>query len=92
VWLGGPGDKGTTTLGPFRFDAKIEAQADPIATTDEPTPRAELQTTAAGCLEKTLEALAAPAGHTPDNTIGLNEILIVGTATWNAIVPEILFP
>jgi hypothetical protein len=82
--------------GPFAFDAKIEGHADPRGTTvAEP-----LDGTDAGCLQKNLkylggtwETTAGPLGVLfpgPNARVGLNEILIVGTASWDTRVPQVL--
>jgi hypothetical protein len=79
----------------YPFDAKIEAQADPRGALADENANA-FDFSAVGCLEKTLVNL--PNGQTgsqdtnSDEFTGLNSILIVGTATWHSVVPELLFP
>ena len=83
IWEGQAADESTSTN--YLFDAKIETQADPrfVSVTAEP-----LDTTAAGCLEKTA-ALLNPVGD-PDPRTGLNDVLVVGTASWRVEdVPEV---
>jgi hypothetical protein len=75
------------------FDAKVEAHADPAAVEGGLYPRRPLagsgysasDSTDAGCLQKTADL--DPGMHWP-GTIGLNDILIVGTATWDSRVPK----
>ncbi|MBI2169293.1 MAG: hypothetical protein HYU28_07300 [Actinobacteria bacterium] len=83
IWAGLPADEGTATN--YIFDAKIQTQADPrsVNVTAEP-----LDTTAAGCLEKTAAILNPLAD--PGPSTGLNDVLVVGTASWRVEdVPEI---
>ena len=83
IWAGLPTDQGSSTN--YIFDAKIETQADPreVNVGEEPT-----DTTAAGCLEKTVATLN-PVDSSGPRT-GLNDILVVGTASWRVEdVPEL---
>lgn len=67
----------------YVFDAKVQTQADPrgVNVTTEP-----LDVSAAGCLEKTART---NAGLPLNNRVGLNSVLVVGTATWRAETPPV---
>lgn len=67
----------TGPAGTFEFDSKIQAHAYPVAA-DGP-----LDQTDAGCLQKTVN------NNGSDRT-GLNDILIVGTSSWDVRAPAIL--
>jgi hypothetical protein len=75
------------------FDAKIETAADPAALAGglyPKTPQAgaydAFDATDAGCLQKT----AALGVNDPSGRTGLNDILIVGTATWDSRTPSLI--
>jgi hypothetical protein len=76
------------------FDAKIETGADPAALAGGLYPKAPLtghaydafDATDAGCLQKTANLGANDA----TGVTGLNDILIVGTATWDSRTPSLI--
>jgi len=88
-------DSHGNNLGSHSFDAKIEAHADPAALAGGLDPKSQFttydafDTTDAGCLQKTLAKLGVPGtGNANANAIGINDILIVGTSTWDTVTPE----
>jgi len=74
------------------FDAKIQTAADPAALAGGLYPKSQFtaydafDATDAGCLQKT----AALGVNDPTGKTGLNDILIVGTATWDSRTPSLI--
>jgi len=75
-----------------QFDAKIQTGADPAALAGGLYPKSQFTTydafdaTDAGCLQKT----AALGANDATGATGLNDILIVGTATWDSRTPSLI--